>query len=591
MKTIALISGGKDGILSMLLALRYGHEPVVVANIAPMSSEESQSVDEIDSYSFQTVGHEVVESIAVCLKLPLRRAFIKAGQSKVQELHYTSNRDDEDEIECLYRLLRSVKEEFPEVRGVTTGAILSHYQRNRVEDVCSRLGLESLAFLWKRPADEVLDIVSTLHVRAILVKTASIGLNPKVHLGMSLEDVRPVLDKAQEMYGTHSAGEGGEFETIVLDCPLFKEQRLEVVSLERVIVDDNEYSPSGHARLKVRLIEKNDNEKNADIELLKSLPSLIFPSDRMKFLPRAENILRTSFELLESSAIPMSSENDSNFWGRMCDTFKSNIYTNYEQLIASLVNLLKRIVEKMEESKRDIFFVLIFSPSLDYLNAFKEVFTQIFSGVRPPGYTFVEKSELTELRFDVLSAPTSLIDRALLHVRSISCWGAASMDICSTSNAITIEKERHVLVSGSIGLIPVSQLLASVKDMPELETVTFSHFSNIIKLEEDVIREFIVQFAFTYANSVIGLTHFGANATDATHATFFLTDMRFAPLLPFLWHWCTNSVSRLVYFDINLHPCVSTDSLVLYRVVHVTRLPFDSAVGLILEQRLSLSED
>ncbi|KAH9586474.1 Diphthamide synthase domain [Trypanosoma melophagium] len=591
MKTIALISGGKDGILSMLLALRYGHDPVVVANIAPMCSEGSQFVEEIDSYSFQTVGHEVVESIAICLKLPLRRAYIQAGQSKVQDLHYTSNRDDNDEIECLYRLLRSVKEEFPDVRGVTTGAILSHYQRNRVEDVCSRLGLHSLAFLWQRSADEVLDIASALHVHAILVKTASIGLNPKAHIGMPLEDVRPVLEKAQRMYGTHSAGEGGEFETIVLDCPLFKDRRLEVVSLERVIVDDNDYAPSGHARLKVRLIEKNDREKNADIELLRSLPSLVFPSDRMKFLPRAKDILQTSVEILASAVIPMSFDNDSCFWGGICDTYKSHVYTNYEQSIPSLMDLLQRIVDKMEERKRDIFFLLVFSPSLEHLNAFREVFTQIFPGVRPPGYTFVEDSQLTELRVDVLSAPTSLIDRALLHVRSISCWCAASMDMCSTSNAVTTEKERRVLVSGCVGLLPVSQLMASIKDMPELQTISFSHFSLILKVEEDVIRDFIVQFAFTYANSIIGLTHFGVNTTGATHATFFLTDMRFVPLLPFLWHWCTHYTSRLVHWDGNLHPYLTTDSLVLYRVLHVTRLPFEAAVELILEQRLSLSED
>ncbi len=34
--------------------------------------------------------------------------------------------------------------------GVSAGAILSDYQRVRVESVCSRLGLTSLAFLWRR---------------------------------------------------------------------------------------------------------------------------------------------------------------------------------------------------------------------------------------------------------------------------------------------------------------------------------------------------------------------------------------------------------------------------------------------------------
>lgn len=36
----------------------------------------------------------------------------------------------------------------PDIEGVSSGAIASTYQKKRVEDVCSRLGLKSLAYLW-----------------------------------------------------------------------------------------------------------------------------------------------------------------------------------------------------------------------------------------------------------------------------------------------------------------------------------------------------------------------------------------------------------------------------------------------------------
>jgi hypothetical protein len=35
------------------------------------------------------------------------------------------------------------------VDAVASGAVLSTYQRTRVESVCERLGLQSLAFLWQ----------------------------------------------------------------------------------------------------------------------------------------------------------------------------------------------------------------------------------------------------------------------------------------------------------------------------------------------------------------------------------------------------------------------------------------------------------
>lgn len=35
------------------------------------------------------------------------------------------------------------------MEAVASGAVLSTYQRTRVESVCGRLGLQSLAFLWQ----------------------------------------------------------------------------------------------------------------------------------------------------------------------------------------------------------------------------------------------------------------------------------------------------------------------------------------------------------------------------------------------------------------------------------------------------------
>ena len=42
-----------------------------------------------------------------------------------------------DEVEDLYLLLKDVKRMYPEVEAVTSGAILSTYQRLRVENVCT----------------------------------------------------------------------------------------------------------------------------------------------------------------------------------------------------------------------------------------------------------------------------------------------------------------------------------------------------------------------------------------------------------------------------------------------------------------------
>ncbi|ESL09508.1 hypothetical protein TRSC58_02769 [Trypanosoma rangeli SC58] len=590
MKTIALISGGKDSLLSVLLAMRYGHTPVVVANICPTCSEGPEHVQEIDSYSFQTVGHEAVESIAGCMGLPLRRAYIRAGQSKEQGLYYTKQRDDEDEIETLYRLLRAVKEEFPEVEGVTTGAILSHYQRYRVEDVCDRLGLHSLAFLWQRPAEEVLDMAAALQVHAILVKTASIGLDPRIHVGLSLEDVRPALERAQRLYGTHSAGEGGEFETIVLDCPLFSEQCLEVVSLERVIVDDNDYSPSGYARLKVRRRRKTAAEKTSGKELLLRLPTLTFPSDRMPHLPHVDQFLKRCAETLEWKMSPMPSSTDTGFWDRSCcNIYESDVCQTEDEVDSCLMHVLQQIVEDMLEKGREVFFMLVFAPSLQFFETFCEAFARSFPQLQLPGCAFVAASDRRGFHLEVLSSPRESIQRATLQVRSSSCCGPVYVGPQSFANRVNLNAERRVIVSGCTGLVPVAQRLAVTEDMPELLNVSFLRLSQIIGLEEGAVRAFIVQFAFTYANSVAGLTHFGGGDTFATHATFFLGDMRFAPLVPSLWRWCTDDATKLLPWG---DPCVCGEAGgVLCRVLHATQLPLYAVVELVLERRDPLLEE
>ena len=76
-------------------------------------------------------------------------------------------------------------------------------------------------------------------MEAVLIKVAGIGLKP-IHLGKTLAEMQPTLIKLvsylrmlfkygfdgifsqNNLYGSHICGEGGEYETLTLDCPLFK---------------------------------------------------------------------------------------------------------------------------------------------------------------------------------------------------------------------------------------------------------------------------------------------------------------------------------------------------------------------------------
>ncbi|VVT56772.1 uncharacterized protein SAPINGB_P005259 [Magnusiomyces paraingens] len=229
MKVVALVSGGKDSAFNMLHCTLQGHEIVALANLFPPKSVGS---DEMDSFMYQTVGHSAVERYSECLDIPLYRQPI-TGTTVVTSLEYrpilvgdeadvaNTTPAPTDETEDLYNLLKTVLRSHPEIKGVSVGAILSRYQRVRVENVCSRLGLTCLAFLWERVQAELLDEIIASGTDARLIKVAAYGLS-KEDLGKSLEQLRPKLARLNAEVGLHLCGEGGEYETLVFDSPLFK---------------------------------------------------------------------------------------------------------------------------------------------------------------------------------------------------------------------------------------------------------------------------------------------------------------------------------------------------------------------------------
>ncbi|KAJ2769703.1 hypothetical protein IWQ56_002448 [Coemansia nantahalensis] len=220
----AHFSGGKDSTYNMMKCVEHGHEVVALAHAHP---PQSANTEELDSFLFQTVGSSAVHAVAECMELPFYHREIR-GTAVTQELDYTLTADDE--TEDLYALLAEVKEHHPDVGGVSVGAIFSSYQGNRVQHVCERLGLTMLPFLWHRDQAELLQEMVAAGVDAILIKVAAMGLG-RGDLGQTLGQMAPKLLALHEKYGVHPCGEGGEFESFTLDCPLFK---------KRIVIDESQ---------------------------------------------------------------------------------------------------------------------------------------------------------------------------------------------------------------------------------------------------------------------------------------------------------------------------------------------------------------
>jgi len=262
MRFVALVSGGKDSCYNAMCAVADGHELICMANLQPPTGR-----DELDSYMYQTVGHEGIDLYAEAAGLPLYRRTI-SGTPIALASDYELTKADE--VEDLFELLRNVKS-VERIEAVSVGAIFSDYQRVRVENVCQRLNLKMLAYLWHKEQSQLLKKMINSGLKAVIIKVAALGLNPQKHIGMLLNDIYPELLDLKEKYGINVCGEGGEFETFVLDCPLFKKQ-IVIEDSEIVIHSNDAFAPVGYLKLKrLSLQEKPGATPNIKLALQSSL--------------------------------------------------------------------------------------------------------------------------------------------------------------------------------------------------------------------------------------------------------------------------------------------------------------------------------
>jgi predicted ATP pyrophosphatase (TIGR00289 family) len=125
----------------------------------------------------------------------------------------------EAELEDLKRLLRKL-----DVKGVVSGAVFSEYQKTRIERICKELQLASITPLWHEDPLKLLQDLVDLGFEAIIVGVYAYGFD-REWLGRTID--RKAIDELIQLnrkYQISMVGEGGEYETLVLDAPFFKKK-------------------------------------------------------------------------------------------------------------------------------------------------------------------------------------------------------------------------------------------------------------------------------------------------------------------------------------------------------------------------------
>lgn len=211
MKLGVLFSGGKDSCLALHLAHERGYKIECLITVAAENK---------DSFLFHTPTLKWVRKQAESLRIPL--------------LQVKSKGEKEKEVEDLKRAVVLAIKKY-KIQGVVTGAVRSIYQASRIQRVCNELGIECFNPLWLRSEEEHLQEILKKRMQCVVTKVSAYGFD-RSWVGREIDSAFLYdIKKLWEKYGVSMIGEGGEYESFVLDAPLFKESL--VVKSSKVVAD------------------------------------------------------------------------------------------------------------------------------------------------------------------------------------------------------------------------------------------------------------------------------------------------------------------------------------------------------------------
>ena len=205
MKCAVLFSGGKDSTFTAFIAKKYGYEISCLISIISKN---------LDSYMFHTPSILKVKKQSEVMNLPI---IIQ----KTEGLK-------EKELIDLESAIQNAKNEY-NIEAVITGAVESAYQASRVQKICDNLDLVCFNPLWQKDQIELLEDLIANNFKIIVTGVFAYPLDDS-WLGQYIN--QDFIDKVKNLskkYKINPAGEGGEFETFVINCPLFSRE-LELVN-------------------------------------------------------------------------------------------------------------------------------------------------------------------------------------------------------------------------------------------------------------------------------------------------------------------------------------------------------------------------
>lgn len=199
MRLLSLISGGKDSWYSYYVMLQRGIDIPCLVTFIPKNPE---------SYMLQ---HPMVD------KVPLQ---VKGMKNAPKHFVWVVSGEKEKEIDEMKMFLKKIVR-VEKIDGIISGAILSEYQKQRIDFICEELKVISYAPLWHKNQEALMkEIVMEAGFEFIVADTCAEGIEKWKGRKITKENLETFLSDLKTAQANLS-GEGGEYETFVTKAPFF----------------------------------------------------------------------------------------------------------------------------------------------------------------------------------------------------------------------------------------------------------------------------------------------------------------------------------------------------------------------------------
>lgn len=204
-KAIGSWSGGKDSCLACYRAMQQGYDLKLLLNFVSRESKRG---------CFHGIEGKLLKHQADLIGIPLVQKEVSPDMEKYEE-----------EFKAAITELRG-----KDIGSMVFGDIYLLEHESWIERVCGDLKIEALEPLWNDPVENIIDEFLRVGFKAVIVSCKA-DIMGEEFLGRHIDKE---LIKELKDRGICPCGEKGEFHTLVVDGPIFR-QPIKILETEPVI--------------------------------------------------------------------------------------------------------------------------------------------------------------------------------------------------------------------------------------------------------------------------------------------------------------------------------------------------------------------